>query len=820
MKKIVLAIFCMVVFSFGRAQNAIPNAGFENWTNYGSYEDPDNWGTINNLTSPIFIKTVTKATGADAHSGSYALKMESKNVPIQGTAPGIAATGVINANTQAVDGGVVYSKRPISITGWYKYLPNGVDTGSVFVTLWKWNTGTHSRDEVGSAELLFTATVSTYTQFTANFAYTSSNFPDSMVITLLTSSRAAGSPTGTQLFIDDLAMVLCNNFTANTTNTASVCTAANGTATVTTSNGAGGNIYAWSNSGTTSAITAGAGTYTVTVTDGNGCSASSSSTIASTFTILNPTATATNATCLSSTGSASVTTSAGASPFSYHWSNNANTSPATGLAAGSYQVTVTDANGCSATAATTVGSSNMAITSTVATTATSCASNTGSATATPTNGTATYSFLWSNTQTGGTISNLGAGSYQVTITDGNGCTGTATAAVTTPNGPSATRVVTDITCNGQNNGAIDVTTTGGTNPITYTWSSTANTEDLSNLAAGTYTLTINDVNNCSFTLSGVITEPDVLSAAGNGSNITCFGAGNGSINVTVSGGTPNYSYLWNTTAITPDLSGLGAGTYTLTITDAHSCTASFVSVLTEPTQVMASVTLTDVTCNGTPTGSGMVTATGGASPYTYTWTGGATGPNPTTLAAGAVTVTVSDDNGCTATATGNISEPPALGAVVTATDASSSTATDGSATVASTGGVAAYTYLWSGGQVTMNVSGLAPGNYCVTVTDNNGCTVSDCADVSAPSAIGNLAYLNMQVYPNPANSQLTIQTEPSNGKLQFTIYSVDGKLLSQQNINGTKTTISVAALPAGFYAYQLKDMSCGNVTNGKLQVVR
>jgi len=261
MKKILLALTCMTTLSFANAQNAIPNAGFETWNSNPNYDDPAGWGTINGLTYFLGVRTVTKATApADIHGGSYAIKLESKTVPLQGVAPGIAATGSINPSTQAVDGGVVYTKRPISMTGWYKYAPNGIDTGSVEAILWKWNTNTHVRDQVGTATFQQNVATGTYTQFTANFVYTSAAFPDSMVITILSSSGGNNSLAGTVLFIDDLAFVLCNNFsaTASATTTAT-CTAANGGATVTSANGAGGNVYNWSNSATTSARTAAAG---------------------------------------------------------------------------------------------------------------------------------------------------------------------------------------------------------------------------------------------------------------------------------------------------------------------------------------------------------------------------------------------------------------------------------------------------------------------------------------------------------------------------------------------------------------------------------
>ncbi len=201
MKRKLLLISACFAFLLSHSQNAIPNAGFENWNNNPNYDDPAGWGTINGLTYFLGVKTVTKTT--DKHSGSFAIKLESKTVPLQGVAPGIAATGTINPSTQAVDGGVVFTQRPSAITGWYKYIPSGVDTGSVEAILWRWNAGT--REEVGIAEFTVSNTVNAYSQLTANFNYSSPAAPDSLVITILTSSGANNSPNGTQMFVDDLA---------------------------------------------------------------------------------------------------------------------------------------------------------------------------------------------------------------------------------------------------------------------------------------------------------------------------------------------------------------------------------------------------------------------------------------------------------------------------------------------------------------------------------------------------------------------------------------------------------------------------------------
>jgi len=189
------------------AQNIIPNAGFETWINKGSYEDPENWGTLNAQTSIVGIKTVVKGTAAEAHSGSYAIKLITKfiGIPFNRKIPGLSATGTINTTTSAIDGGFAYNLRPVQISGWYKYAPAGKDTASVALTLSKWDVNTQKRVVVGTAVFMDTATVSTYTAFSAGINYVSSLAPDTAMIVLLSSPQNTGVLNSTFL-ADDLSL--------------------------------------------------------------------------------------------------------------------------------------------------------------------------------------------------------------------------------------------------------------------------------------------------------------------------------------------------------------------------------------------------------------------------------------------------------------------------------------------------------------------------------------------------------------------------------------------------------------------------------------
>ena len=662
MKKLLLVISLSALVHFSEAQNIIPNPGFETWNANPNYDDPASWGTINGLTYFLGVRTVTKATAAgEFHSGSAAIKLESKNVPLQGTAPGIAATGSINTGGY-IDGGLVYNKRPISMTGWYKYTPGGTDTGSVEATLSKWNSGTHVREVVGRAVFEQNVTLGTYTQFTVNFTYNNNNTPDTLVMILLTSSQGNNSPTGSKLWVDDLDFVLCNGYTATPTSSNATCTLADGSASVATTNGTLSSTYHWSNASTAASITVAAGTYTVTATDFNGCTATASAVVGANTTNIGAYATSTNTICTSNSGTAEAGTNSGADPNTYLWSTNATTFSISNLAAGTYLVTVTDNNGCTGTVSTTVSTVTTAITSTITSTATTCGANTGTATVTPTNGTANYTYAWNSGGTTDAITGLGAGGYQVTITDANGCSGTATTSVTAPGGPSSTQVSTDVTCNGAANGAINITTTGGTGNISYLWSTAASTEDLSALSGGTYLLTVTDANNCSFTISATVNEPAQLTLSETHNNVLCNGGNDGSIQVTSTGGTLPYTY----NSLPTIGNNLTAGTYAVTVTDNNSCSTTASVTVTEPTALTAQANVTDASSASATDGSITIAASGGTPNFSYNWNPNVSSASTAlSLGTGNYCVTITDNNSCTTTACGNVSFTSAIGNIST-----------------------------------------------------------------------------------------------------------------------------------------------------------
>ena len=524
---------------------------------------------------------------------------------------------------------------------------------------------------------------------------------------------------------------------------------ANGTISLMVSGGTSPYTYAWSNGATTKNLSGLApGNYSVTVTDANGCSTSNSSSavVIAEPTALSASAVATAATCKgNSNGSINLTVSGGTSPYTYLWSNSAATEDISSLGTGFYSVTVTDNNGCTATASATV-TEPTSISIAAAVTNVDCnGSASGAINLTVSGGTSPYTYDWTDitgTNNPEDRTNLSSGTYSVTVTDSKGCNASGSYSITQPTAISLSASKTNVSCNSGSDGMILLSVSGGTPPYTYLWSNSETTKDVYNLAAGTYTVTVTDANQCTASLSGLnsvtLTAPAALTASTYSNNIVCLGATNGSISLTVGGGTSPYSYAWSTGETTKDISNLTAGTYNVTITDKMGCSVFKTVEITQPTtQIELYATKIDASSCGGATGSINLTVVNGTSPFTYSWikssTVVSTSEDPANLTAGTYTVTVTDANGCSKSLAVTIANAPTMSVEVTKFNRNCLSA-NGSAFAVVSGGVGPYTYLWSpGGATTNNIANLDAGTYSVTVTDANSCTATGSAVVGSPS---------------------------------------------------------------------------------------
>ncbi|WMX13758.1 T9SS type A sorting domain-containing protein [Aureispira sp. CCB-E] len=351
--------------------------------------------------------------------------------------------------------------------------------------------------------------------------------------------------------------------------------AADGAATVIASNGLSPYTYLWSNGDTLATTTGlGAGNYQVTV-----IGACSDTSIAS-VTLGEPTAvvvivdTVIHVSCAGlSDASIHLSTNGGTSPYTYLWSNTQTGNNATNLATGNYTVTVSDANSCTVSTTISVSEPNVLTTTLTNTNPISCVGQSdGEITANTTGGTAPYTYLWSNSASTNVITNLSTGTYIVTITDVNNCTYIDSITLTVPPLPIVTTNTTNVSCNGAADGQITTSITGITAPYTYLWSNAQTGANATGLIAGGYTLTLTDDNGCTVSTTANVTEPTILSATLDSTNVDCIAPNSGAIDNTPTGGTLPYSYLWSNGATTEDVNGLIAGNYCVTITDANNCT--------------------------------------------------------------------------------------------------------------------------------------------------------------------------------------------------------------------------------------------------------
>ena len=234
--------------------------------------------------------------------------------------------------------------------------------------------------------------------------------------------------------------------------------------------------------------------------------------------------------------------------------------------------------------------------------------------------------------------------------------------------PVLNGLVVNVSCFGDNTGSISLTVNSGTPNFSFNWSDGGRGQSRSNLSAGSYTATVTDANGCTDSRTFTVSQPSqALTLGGSISQPSCSYTNNGSINLTVSGGTPGYSYEWSNGGRGQDLSGLSGGTYTVTVTDSNGCEETTSFTLTQPTQIILDETIVNVDCSGRNNGSISVSVTGGTRPrlgYDFRWSNGATTSEITDLSGGNYSLTVTDANGCIATATYSVEEPNPLSVTV------------------------------------------------------------------------------------------------------------------------------------------------------------
>lgn len=515
--------------------------------------------------------------------------------------------------------------------------------------------------------------------------------------------------------------------------------------------------YTWNTGDQTQSIQINApGTYSVTVDNGFGCLGMD------TFEVLPGTAppelTAPAVLCNGESGIVSVDNAS--SYTSFAWSTGANSSSITINGPGTYSVTVTAPGGCQSTGSVTVaaGNSNMAISGNT-TMQTTCANPNGAVdiTVSPSG---SYTYDWSNGAATQDISGLTAGTYTVTVTDNGGCTTSASFNVTSSLVfPATSSNITAASC-GQNNGAIDLTVTpAGT--YTLIWSNGATTEDLGSIQGGTYNVTVTSSAGCTATASMSVQDnsftPGVSGTVT--ANTSCSNP-NGAVDISVTPG-GSYSYIWSNGSTTEDISNVLAGTYSVTVSAGGNCTS--VSGFTVPDLSMVpvpSATSTPDTCSQ-HVGSIDLSVTPSGT-YTYNWSNGSTGEDLSNVGSGIYSVTITAaSNGCTTVFADTLNNEGIAISILPAITHATCGQSNGTIDI-TTSPSGTYTYLWSNGSMTEDLSALAPGNYSVTVTSAQGCSAADTFLVEDQM----LAYtINANVLPNTScasgNGSIDLTLQPS-----------------------------------------------------------
>lgn len=610
-----------------------------------------------------------------------------------------------------------------------------------------------------------------------------------------------------------------------------------------------------------------------------------------------------------SDGSATVTASDGTPPYTYNWSNDATTATIDNLTAGTYTVTVTDADMTTTTAEVSITEPTALAPSIAEQVNINCITTTGSLTAIANGGTPPYTYTWSNGAMGGSIMDLTAGEYTVTITDANDCISTLDAVITanmdtptvsiTPpeilpcddvmflnasassNGGVSFAWSTDqgiivaqentpmpligaagyyyltvsddvsdcttidsvlvenpdaimlfsteqnnVLCNGMSNGDATIQVNGDVMPYNYAWSNGDTSMTIDNLSAGTYTVTVTGSAGCGTVIEEfTITEPEAITTTLEVSHETAMGANDGSVIITIFGGTPPYDDAENG-QIT--IENLAPGNYENTITDANGCTVlvSFTINSFNCGSISSTISSTDVSCSNGEDGTASIVANDGTAPYTYNWSNGATEAMISGLLSGDYTVTVTDANNCETINSVTINEPEPV--VISDIEIMSTTdgQSNGSVSVSVSGGTETYTYVWSLDGVVvstdMSLNDVLAGVYTLQVTDSNGCAViSDDITVDNLVGFGEIeAVERLEVFPNPNTGQFVLSlTLNQTQRVQLSVLDMMGKQLMEltpERLLSKNFQLDLTHMPSG--VYWLKVMVMDDIIVRKIMI--
>ena len=659
--------------------------------------------------------------------------------------------------------------------------------------------------------------------------------------------------TGTAIITEPTAIV------PSVTNSVVTCNGgADGGLTITATGGTG--AYQFSNdngvtfqaSGTFTGIAA--GVYAIVVKDASGCTANTTSTVTEPA-VLSVTATGTNILCNGlPTGAISANATGGNGGFTYSSDNGVTFQAAatfSALAAGTYTVKAKDNKGCiSAAASVTITQPSALSLSATSTDVLTCVpGKDGTITATGSGGTGalTYSINGTSFQASGNFTGVDAGTFTVTLKDANACTNTTTVTLINPSSPTFTISKTDLTCNSDGSGSLNLTASGGTTPFQYSKDNGISFQPgaaFTSLSAGTYTLVVKDAANCTSTGTSTLSEPAAIIPSASVVSASCNGTSDGSIALTATGGTGAYQFSADngtTFQATGTFAAKPAGAYNLVVKDASGCTATTASTITEPAILTVAATGTNILCNGATTGSINAIATGGNGGYNYSSDNGTTFQSSSTfstLAAGSYSLQAKDSKGCISSVVSvTLTEPTALVLTASGTDVTSCTpGNDGTITASGSGGTGTYQFaldnrpFQSGGGFT----GLSGGTYVVKVKDANACLSTSPVTILTPGGL-TFTYTQQDLTCfEDGSGAITVTATGGNTPLQYSkdngttfqagggftaLAAGDYTLLVKDASSCTFTSVATIAQPGKVVpAITTTDITCNGLTDGQLSI--
>jgi len=567
--------------------------------------------------------------------------------------------------------------------------------------------------------------------------------------------------------------------------------------------GAGGYSYNWSNGQTSANATGFApGIACVTITDANGCASVSCTSV---FAELTVDLTSSALPCFDACdASVTATVSGGSGPFSFIWNTGSTSSILEAVPTGTYTVTVTDNNGCTTTGTSIVGAPGQISIDVMVTNPQCGVGAVGSATVTATGGTPPYQYFFSDGQTGMTASNLPPGNYNVVVTDAAGCQEMQSFAIVPDGGFNLDISTTPTTTCGASDGTATVAASGGVAPYTYLWSTGGTTTTITDLAPGSYGVTVTDADGCATVGMATVDGLPDITLNTMGMDPVCGSMDGGTAIAQPFGGTPPYTYLWSNGSTTNVIGNLDPDDYTVTVTDAAGCTATAtVTIGAASGSLDVSATSTGAGCNGSGSASATATVNGGLAPFTYSWSNGGTTATINDIPAGTYTVTVTDASGCSGTATVNVVNSGNLNLTINATEITCF-GENGALDVVASSGTAPFTYAWSNGVMTAANGMIPAGQYSVTVTDAMGCTGESSATLTQPDQLS-IDLTSNGTCSGTSNGSATVAANGGTAPYSY-IWSTGA------------TTASISNLAAGAYGVTVTDAN-GCIEEASFEIV-